>query len=288
MGFWGHRLRAPLASQLGESSDTIQKRLAGRCGGDAVRTGIQGRRPGISEPDLWDATNPATTAAPVGAGYRIRVSCTITDGAGISTRRYWREAFFRCFSVIVWVRLRRRSVGSSGIGASKAASLLTMAAPLVLGGLSRFFARTMRTPATLAEFTDRVRAPKLQGLFARGISAICLRRVPPAAAAAVPAQAAATTNKWLWPVVMLAALLLAGLWFFNRTKAPVKETMQSAADTASSAIIGDVGLGDFFKTKLPNGVELNIPQFGIENKLLAFIRTRRSLWTIRRGSTSIV
>lgn len=31
-------------------------------------------------------------------------------------------------------------------------------------------------------------------------------------------------------------------------------------------------LGDFFKTKLPNGVELNIPQFGIENKLLAFIQ----------------
>jgi outer membrane protein OmpA-like peptidoglycan-associated protein len=31
-------------------------------------------------------------------------------------------------------------------------------------------------------------------------------------------------------------------------------------------------LGDFFKTKLPNGVELNIPQFGIENKLLTFIQ----------------
>ena len=29
--------------------------------------------------------------------------------------------------------------------------------------------------------------------------------------------------------------------------------------------------GAFFKRKLPNGVELNIPENGIENKLIAFI-----------------
>ena len=33
-------------------------------------------------------------------------------------------------------------------------------------------------------------------------------------------------------------------------------------------------LGDFFKHKLPNGVELNIPQLGIENKLIGFIEDR--------------
>jgi len=30
-------------------------------------------------------------------------------------------------------------------------------------------------------------------------------------------------------------------------------------------------LGDFFNTKLPNGVELNIPQNGIENRLIEFL-----------------
>jgi outer membrane protein OmpA-like peptidoglycan-associated protein len=30
-------------------------------------------------------------------------------------------------------------------------------------------------------------------------------------------------------------------------------------------------LGNFFKTKLPDGTELNIPQFGIENKLISFL-----------------
>ena len=46
----------------------------------------------------------------------------------------------------------------------------------------------------------------------------------------------------------------------------MKETMENAGNAASTA------LGDFFKTKLPNGVELNIPRFGIENKLLTFIQ----------------
>ena len=79
-------------------------------------------------------------------------------------------------------------------------------------------------------------------------------------------QTAETTKKWLWPVVLLAALLLAALWFFHRSSAPMKETMENAGNAASTA------LGDFFKTKLPNGVELNIPRFGIENKLLTFIQ----------------
>ena len=85
----------------------------------------------------------------------------------------------------------------------------------------------------------------------------------------VAAQTAATTNKWLWPVVLLAALVLAGLWFVNRAKGPVQEAGNAMGSSASSAMSA---LGDFFKTKLPNGVELNIPQFGIENKLLKFIQ----------------
>jgi outer membrane protein OmpA-like peptidoglycan-associated protein len=70
-------------------------------------------------------------------------------------------------------------------------------------------------------------------------------------------------------VVILAALLLAALWFFNRSRAPVSEGVQTASTAGSSAM---TGLGDFFKTRLPNGVELNIPQFGIESKLLSFIQ----------------
>src|SRR5439155_20236875 len=62
-------------------------------------------------------------------------------------------------------------------------------------------------------------------------------------------------------------------------KAPMGDAMQNAASTASSAVStvassassAASALGDFFKSKLPNGVELNIPQMGVENKLLSFI-----------------
>lgn len=45
-----------------------------------------------------------------------------------------------------------------------------------------------------------------------------------------------------------------------------------AAGNAVSAVGNGISaLGDFFKRKLPNGVELNIPENGIESKLLSFI-----------------
>lgn len=49
----------------------------------------------------------------------------------------------------------------------------------------------------------------------------------------------------------------------------------AVGDMASDAAgaVGDAmgGLGDFFKTTLANGVELNIPEFGVENKLIKFL-----------------
>jgi len=42
----------------------------------------------------------------------------------------------------------------------------------------------------------------------------------------------------------------------------------NAVDAAGNAI---ASLGDFFKRKLANGIELNIPEFGVESKLLNFL-----------------
>jgi len=154
----------------------------------------------------------------------------------------------------------------SGLGASKAGTLLSMAAPLVLGGLGKYVRDNNVSAANLGSEL-KSEAPSLQRFLPTGFRNIFAG--VPSAVAVVPTQAAATTNKWLWPVVLLATLLLAGLWFFNRSKAPVKEAGSAVGDAASSTMSA---LGEFFKTKLPNGVELNIPKFGIENKLLTFIQ----------------
>jgi len=55
------------------------------------------------------------------------------------------------------------------------------------------------------------------------------------------------------------------------------DAASAVGDVASDAAgaVGDAmsGLGDFFSTKLANGVELNIPEFGVENKLLKFLNS---------------
>ena len=59
-----------------------------------------------------------------------------------------------------------------------------------------------------------------------------------------------------------------------------KDTAGAAADVATDAAGAAAGaaggalkaLGDFFSFKLPSGVSLKIPKFGIENKLIGFIK----------------
>lgn len=53
----------------------------------------------------------------------------------------------------------------------------------------------------------------------------------------------------------------------------VKTTAEEVGDKAKQGL---AALGEFFKKKLPNGVELNIPELGVENKLIAFIEDKQS------------
>ncbi len=100
-----------------------------------------------------------------------------------------------------------------------------------------------------------------------------------------------TVNQWLpW---LLLALGAAALFFIVRScqgdKAPNAEasgvpltdsinvqdttaTIGTRTDSAGTAVSeGVANLGAFFKRKLPSGIELNIPENGIENKLAGFI-----------------
>ncbi|MBS1801028.1 MAG: OmpA family protein [Acidobacteria bacterium] len=264
MDFIGPQVSSALASQMGESSETIQRGLQG--GAAAMLSGLVSKadEPGFIGQLFGMLTNPATTGALSGL---VSNPASAVTGAGAASPLG--DLGGKFLALIFGSRMGAvtDAIGQfSGLGASKAGSLLSMGAPLVLGGLSRFVQDNNASPASLVSSLKN-ESPKLQELLPAGFRTLFAGGIP-SLSTAVPAQAAATTNKWLWPVVILAALLLGILWFFNR-KEPSKETMQDAANTASSAMSA---LGDFFKTKLPNGVELNIPQFGVENKLLAFIQ----------------
>lgn len=261
MGFLGP-ITGPLASQLGESTETVQRGLQG--GAAAMLSGLAARaeEPGFLGQIFGLITNPANTPSAVSAlaanpAAALAGASPLSDMAG------------RLLPMIFGSRQGAvtDAIGQfAGVGASKAGTLLSMAAPLVLGGLGRFVRDNNVSASGLAN-SLKSEAPNLQGLMPAGLSTLFAGI--PGALSAVPARAAATTNRWLWPVVILAAILLAALWFFNRSKPAMNEGMQTASNAGSSAMSA---LGSFMKTKLPNGVELNIPQYGIENKLLSFIQ----------------
>lgn len=74
---------------------------------------------------------------------------------------------------------------------------------------------------------------------------------------------------WAVPLMMFGVFLVctfAGKYCGKHTVTPVAE---HAAPVAAPAAAGP--LGAFMGVKLPNGVELNVPELGIERKLIAFI-----------------
>ena len=263
MSFLGPQVVGPLASRLGESTDTVQRGL--QSSSAAMLSGLAAKadEPGFISQIFGLITNPANDAGAL-SSFTSSLGSTTTGTASSLTdlgSRFLSSIFGARESAVA------DAIGqTSGLPSSKAMSLLTMAAPLVLGALGSHVRENGLSASGLAN-SLKTEASGLQRFLPAGL--LSSLTASPAYVANQTAKAAGAANRWLWPVILLAILLLGVLWFFNRAKAPVTETVQNTANTASSAMSS---LGDFFKTKLPNGVELNIPQFGIENKLLTFIQ----------------
>jgi OmpA-OmpF porin, OOP family len=176
------------------------------------------------------------------------------------------------------------------------ASLLSMAAPLVLG----FLGKKVREgglnvgslTSMLAGERDSILAAAPPGL----VKLIDSSDTSPGAA--VPTGTSysrdvpepAGSNRWLWPVVGLAALAL--IWFVvsrgrdtgvgaatDSAVAAGTTALDSAAARTGAAVntatgaISDAAkdLGAFARRTLPGGAELNIPERGIEANLISFI-----------------
>ncbi len=180
---------------------------------------------------------------------------------------------------------------TAAISPQAAGGIMMAGAPLVMGAL----AEKAQTGALSASSFGTMLTSELHGL--RGflpagfaIPGVTALSSGPSSARATKAEAAADETRgpagWLWPVLIFGALLIAGLtWYFSRTNGEAKvtdsasEAATTLTNTASKAESGvadgasnaAAALGSFFKRKLPDGTELNIPENGIENKLIAFI-----------------
>jgi OOP family OmpA-OmpF porin len=267
MSALGPQVIDPLASRLGASSDTVQRGL--QSGAAAMLGGIAAKadQPGFLGQIFSLVANPANSTGSL-SSLASNLSSTAPGGTSSTIldlgSRFLSSIFGSNLSTVA------DAVGrTSGLGASKASSLLTMAAPLVLGFLGQHVRDNGLNAGDLANKL-KAEAPSLQRFLPAGFGSLLggassLAGAVPAAVVPTAAAVTGAGRRWLWPIVALVAIFLAGLWFFNRAKTPAPEEMQTPAAPAAALPAG------FFTLKLPDGVELNVPQSGIENQLAMFI-----------------
>jgi OmpA-OmpF porin, OOP family len=182
----------------------------------------------------------------------------------------------------------------SGIKGSSATSLMGMAAPLLLSHFGKSGTTLSGLTSMLSSQKESILSAAPAGLgslagfannFGSDVKSTINKNIPtPPTGGGLP--------KWLLPLLLIGAAI-AALYFFSRScekkaidtsavtnvldsaKANLdsaKTDIASAVDSASVKVTDAASaLGKFFKFKLPNGVELNAPELGIENKLVTWI-----------------
>lgn len=161
---------------------------------------------------------------------------------------------------------------ASGIRKESGASLLGLLAPIVMGFLGKRLKSSGSFNAKglmdlLLGQKDNIRAALpagVSGLLGVGdLDRLGLEKVT---AAAAPVKKSIT-----WLLVLIGLALLALLFFLWRGCSPPPPVMDVGEKVVGKTSQALDALGNFFSKKLPNGVELSIPEFGVENKLIAFI-----------------
>ena len=179
-----------------------------------------------------------------------------------------------------------------GLSASSGTGLLKMAVPLVLAFFAKMQNSGTLSVSSLGELL-RTEAPNLRsylpsGLLgsAAGVASGAANRAT--AAVTTGARAASAPPRWLVPVAIAGALLLA--WLVIRSMSTPREAVQTATNATSEAVnsaasaasnaAGAAGnaataawaaLGDMMKVKLPDGSELNVPSQGVEARLVKYL-----------------
>jgi OmpA-OmpF porin, OOP family len=157
---------------------------------------------------------------------------------------------------------------ASGLGTGTASRMLAMAAPMVLN----FIANRVRTEGMsmtgLGNLLER-EVGTIRSALPSGLSDVFWPRS--AGTATYPVVTPTVPKKGSsWPAVLaIAALLLGLVWLLDHWRRATTARFGSIATGAASRM---ADLGKFIKQPLPNGVYLNIPEGGVEGRLLSFIR----------------
>jgi len=174
--------------------------------------------------------------------------------------------------------------GVAGIGKESASSLLGLVAPAVLGFLGREVkSGGLNTGSLMALLSGQMEPLKAAAPAGLG-SVLGLSELMPVPGGAKVVQGVeppvkrSSPWKWVLPLAIIAAVIA---YMLKTCSVPPPVTTSVGKAEKAAGEIGEKAaagagallerLGRFLPVKLPSGVELNVPEFGVERKLIDFI-----------------
>jgi outer membrane protein OmpA-like peptidoglycan-associated protein len=269
-----------LASDTGESGDAVQKALQGGSAAMLATLASKAQEPGFLS-QIMNLISSFSTRSAMGA----------TAGGGSSAISGSAQAGSTFLNMLFGNNLsgiQNKIAEFSSLRVSSAGSILSMAAPMVLGTLASKVNSEGLSASGLGNLIT-AELPSLRSFLPAGLSIrgpshprrqkVRRRSSVTSRVSHVAEGVRPTTPKWLWPVVLAVLFIGALLWFANRNTSSVNTVntaataSSNAAAQASNAASNAAGsLGAFVKAAIPGGVDLNIPENGMENRLLVYIK----------------
>jgi OmpA-OmpF porin, OOP family len=279
LGLVTPEMKQALASRLGESSTAVQSGL-----GTAIAATLGGL---VSKASDTSFLNQILGLVSGSSGQNILGSLSTLGSSGLTggvsdlASRFLPMVFGGQQNQVTSLLTQR-----AGITSSAASGLLQAAVPLVLGFFAKMHSTGSLTTSSLASMLTS-EGPNLQKYLPTGfldnfnVSSVTSNVTSRAVAAEHAVEQRAKGMNWMAILGVLAALLV--VWFVYRAlqgshvdtakvATAAGDAVSSASATASNAANAAwASLGSFFETKLPDGTEINVPQNGVENKLIAYL-----------------
>lgn len=163
----------------------------------------------------------------------------------------------------------------AGVKSSSTSKLMGMAAPMVLGMIGKSGLNAGSLIKLLTSQKDEIHSALPSGfsdLMGYGKVEKDVKKTIHDMKTPEPDK---PNNKWLWPLLLAVAALALFYFMRNCNKEEVVAPVEPVVDTVAVAPVVEapkvdvdfVKLGNLLIVKLPNGVELNAPELGMENKL---------------------